>query len=161
MAEYVLPKFEIGFDSPDEFSLADKKAHVIVRAKYTNGKSLRGTAVVSIKDNENNKNIYYHCQFGSENRVFIEKTITVDGQEKIEFDIKDELKCEESKENKTFDMKSFTVKAEVAETLTGLSQSVEKTIKIYKEPFNIVTDLNAARLKKDSTVNVTVRKLML
>lgn len=157
MAEYVLPKFEIEIDSPENFTLADKTAYVIVRAKYTNGKPMRGTALVSIEED----NFYYYCgRTSDENKFLLQKTVIVDGQEKIEFDIENELKCDQMMKNKHFDVKYFKVKAEVTETLTGLSQSTEKSIQVHKETFKISSNLYDFRLKRDSTINVTVREVI-
>lgn len=155
MAEYVLPKFEIGFDSPEHFTLADKTAYVVVRAKYTNGKPMRGTAVVTIEGGLRST-FGFDCYGlrGGENKLRLQKTVIVDGREKVEFGIEDELECDQIGTGP----KLFKVKAEVTETLTGLSQSTEKTIQVHKEIFKISSNLNNIRLNRDSTINVTVRK---
>lgn len=137
----MLPKFEVGIDSPDDFTLADKTAHVIVRAKYTNGKPLRGTAVVTVKKYKylhypGLKNPVYHPNWKNQEDL-LEKTVLVDGQETVEFDIENELKCNEMKTKEYFNVKHFNIKLEVTETLTGLSQSTEKAIKVHKDTYNI------------------------
>lgn len=53
IAEYVLPKFEVKVESNDDFAIDDKNVCAIIRAKYTHGKPLRGTAVVSISEEDN------------------------------------------------------------------------------------------------------------
>lgn len=153
MAEYVLPKFEIEIDSPDDFTLEDQKAHIVVRAKYTSGKPLRGTAVVTIEDD----NYYGYCGDNeSNNKDLVKKTVIIDGKETIEFDIEQELKFGDNKKNKHFNVKYFNVKAEVTETLTGLSQSTQKSFKVHKNTYDISTSLNEEQIKKDSTVKATV-----
>lgn len=154
MAEYVLPKFEIGFDSPEDFTLADKTAYVVVRAKYTNGKPMRGTAVVTIEGGLRSNSFQCFGLMRGENKLRLQKTVIVDGRGRVEFDIEKELECDQM----GIGAKLFEVKAEVTETLTGLSQSTEKTIQVHKETFKISSNLDNIRLKRDSTINVTVRK---
>lgn len=79
-----------------------------------------------------------------------------DGQESVEFDIQNDLKFDRSESNKYFDSKNFKIKAELTETLTGLSQCAEKTIKVHKETYDISTDLKNDAIKRDSTVSLSV-----
>lgn len=159
VAEYVLPKFEAIIDSPDHFTLEDEKVQIVVRATYTHGKALRGSVVITVTEEDNFGYFRYRrvSQVNkSEDNTLVKKTLVIDGQETVEFDIKKELKCDQNKDDHYFNVKNFKIKADVTETLTGLSQSTEKTIKVHKHTYEISTDLTAAALKRDSTIDVLV-----
>lgn len=159
VAEYVLPKFEAVIESPDHFTLEDECVRAVIRAKYTHGKPLRGTAVVSISEEDNFGYFRYrkssHAHKPDDNTL-AKKTITIDGHETIEFNIKNELKFDRSESNKYFELKNFKIQAEITETLTGLSQTAEKTVKIHKDTYDISTDLTNAGLKRDTTIDLSV-----
>lgn len=155
----MLPKFEALIESPDHFTLNDGKVRIIVRAKYTHGKSLRGSATVSVTE-EDNFGIFRYRRESQVNKPedssLVQRTFNIDGEETVEFDIEKELKYDRSESNQYFDVKNFKIKADVIESLTGLSQSAEKTIKIHKNTYNISTDLTSYDLKRDSTADVNV-----
>lgn len=143
--------------SDDHFTINEHKVRATIQAKYTHGKPLRGTVVVSISDRENPGCFIYREHRSDDDEMCIRKTIPIDGQGSVEFDIQNELKFDRSENNKYFDWKNFTLQAEVTETLTGLSQSAEKSIKIHKNTYNITTDLSTMyRLNRDSSVDMTV-----
>lgn len=160
IAEYVLPKFEVQIEANDHFTIDDQKVIAIIRAKYTHGKPLRGTAVVSISGEDNFGYFRYRrctqIKNPEDDDSCCKKTIIVDGQESVEFDIQNDLKFDRSESNKYFDSKNFKIKAELTETLTGLSQCAEKTIKVHKETYDISTDLKNDAIKRDSTVSLSV-----
>lgn len=160
IAEYVLPKFEAQIESDDHFTIDDQKVVAIIRAKYTHGKPLRGTAVVSISEEDNFGYFRYRrcsqIKKEDDDDTCVKKTIIIDGQESVEFDIQNDLKFDRNESNKYFDLKNFKIKAEVTETLTGLSQCAEKTIKVHKDTYDISTDLTNDALKRDSTVDLSV-----
>lgn len=142
MAEYVLPKFKIEIDSPAKFMPEDGKAHVVVRAKYTHGMSLKGTLAVEV-----------HEPFRS--GALAKKTVAIDGEQTIEFDIKKDLKfCQSNSEAR------YHVIANVTENLTGLSQSctmdieVESTYVVRTNP-----DVNV-KFEQGSTATMNVRRLI-
>lgn len=161
IAEYVLPKFEVAIESCDHFTIDDQKVHVIIRAKYTHGKPLRGTAVVSISEEDNFGYFRYRrcsqAKPADDDDKCAKKTFTIDGKETIEFDIQNELKFDRSESNNYFDLKNFKIKAEVTETLTGLSQCAERTIKVHKDTYDITTDLRNDAIKRESTIDLSVR----
>lgn len=166
IAEYVLPKFEVKIESDDHFTIDDQKVVAIIRAKYTHGKPLRGTAVVSISEEDNFG--YFRYRRGSKAKpedaaddASVKKTIVIDGRESIEFDIQNDLKFDRSESNKYFELKNFKIKAEVTETLTGLSQCAEKTIKVHKDAYDISTDLTNDAIKRDSTIDLNVSLIFL
>lgn len=161
IAEYILPKFEVKLESDDHFTIDDQKIHAIVRANYTHGKPLSGTAKITISEEDNFGYFRYrkHSRASKpdDDDICVKKTIILDhGQESIEFDIEQELKFDRSESNKYFDLKNFKIKAEVTETLTGLSQCDEKTIKIHKNTYDITTDLTNDAIKRDSTIDLNV-----
>lgn len=164
IAEYVLPKFEVKIESDDHFTIDDEKVVAIIRAKYTHGKPLRGTAVVSISEEDNFGYFRYRrCSKvkPDDDDTCVKKTIIIDGSESVEFDIQNELKFDRSESNKYFDLKNFKIKAEVTETLTGLSQCAGKTIKVHKDTYDISTDLTNDALKRDSTIDLNVSVIFL
>lgn len=137
-----MPKFEIGFDSQDEFMFDDKKASVVVRAKYTHGKPMKGTVVIEV-----NKRHYYY----EPKEAIVKKTVPINGRATIEIDIKNELK---------FDVRSdsgfYDVKAKVTENLTGLSGSCEMTIKVFSTYVIRTNPGTDVKFKQDSTASLTV-----
>lgn len=150
-------------ESDDHFSIDDKTVNAIIRAKYTHGKPLRGTAVVSISEDDNFGCFRYRRHSpanksgGDDDDTCVKKTcVIIDGHETVEFDIQNELKFDRSERNKYSNSKRFKIKTEVTETLTGLSQSAEKTITVYKDSYDITTDLRSNALKRDSTVDLSV-----
>lgn len=160
VAEYVLPKFEAVIESADHFTLEDEQMLVVVRGKYTHGKPLRGTAVVSIFEEDNFGYFRYRRDSHAnkpDDHPLATKTIIIDGQETATFNIKTDLKCDRSEANKYFDVINLKIKAEVTETVTGLSQCAEKMVKVHKDTYDISTDLTNAGLKRDSTIDITVR----
>lgn len=159
VAEYVLPKFEAVIESNDHFTLEHENVVAVIRAKYTHGKSLRGTAVVSIYEEDNFGYFRYRRDSHAnkhENNVLATKTVIIDGHETVEFHIKNDLKLDHSERNQYFDVKNFKIKAVVTETLTGLSQIAEKTFKVHKDSYDISTDLINGNIKRDSTVDISV-----
>lgn len=164
VAEYVLPKFEVTVESPDHFCLDDENVQIVVRAKYTHGKPLKGTAVISVLEEDNFGYFRYRRESHANktnDSILVEKTFTIDGQETVEFDIKNELKFDRSEANKYFDVKNFKIKADVTETLTGLSKTIVKAIKIHKNTYVINSDLTNDGLKRDSIVDVCVSKIII
>lgn len=121
----------------------DGKAHVVVRAKYTHGKPMRGTAVVAV---------YRICS----DQALVKKEVAINGQETIEFDIKKDLKFVENKDRTI----CYAVKAEVTECVTGLSQTCEMDIKVDSTHVITTNPKNYAKLKRGSTTNLTVCKIV-
>lgn len=154
VSEYVLPKFEVTLESPNNFSFDDENVHAVLRAKYTHGKPLRGTAVVSIEEDR-----FYgfrRFQRSAIDQALVKKTILLDGRETIEFDIANELKCDRNDEKQYYVQKTFKITAEVTETLTGISQSAEKIITVHKDAYVIKVDVNYAGIIRGSTLPVKV-----
>lgn len=135
VAQKVLPKFKIWIESPDTFMPEDKKAHVVVHAKYTHGKPLKGKVDIEVGG----------CK----------KSVAINGQVKIEFDIEKELKYDQKE-----GYKNYRVFATVIEDLTGLFQedytsiTINDTYVISAEPQSYV------KFKQGSTGSLTVRKIL-
>ena len=146
-----MPKFEVAIEAPDHFTFQDEMVKIVVRAKYTHGKPVRGTVVISVYGENMDR-------FDQSNLALATKTIVMDGREFIEFDMKNEIKLDKSK---WFGDGRLKFKAEFTETLTGLTQSTEKTVKIYKNAYVITTNLDHKILKPDTKVDVTVRESFL
>lgn len=153
VAKYVLPKFEVVIEAPEYFTFQDEVAKIVVRAKYTHGKPLRGTVVVSAFD-EHMGGFLFHCDPQQSNSALATKTVIMDGRENVEFDLKNELKVDQSK--KWYADGQIKFKADFTETLTGLTLSTEKSVTIYKNAYVITTDLGNKVLQPDTKVDVTV-----
>lgn len=147
----MLPKFEVAIESPDHFTFNDEIAKIIVRAKYTHGKPLRGTAVVSVFD-ANNYGFFMHRSDQS-NTALAMKTVIVDGGEIVEFDLNHDLKLDRSK---WYRDGCIQFKVDFTETLTGLTQSTEKSVTIFKNAYVITTNLENKSFKPNTKIDVTV-----
>lgn len=159
VAEYVLPKFEATIESPDHFCIEDGKVRVVVGAKYTHGKPLKGTAIVTVTEED----LIFYFRYRKESiekkqEELVQKSFAIDGQETVEFDIKNELKFDRNDDDSFSDVKKFKIKIQVTESLTGLQQSAKKTIKIHKRTYEVSTDLTNAAVKRESTVDISVSK---
>lgn len=131
-------------ESDDYFTLDDENVQIILRAKYMHGLPMKGTAIVSISEKI----------FGY-NFPLAKKTVVLDGRETIEFNIQDELKLHRGESSHFIEM-VYEIKAEITETITGITKFAEKTITITENAYKITTDLTNKTLKQDSTANVTV-----
>lgn len=127
MAEYVLPKFEVTIDSPSQFSAKKGKIRAIVRSKYTYGKFVKGSAIVSLTP----RNTYYSC-FGTtmdSDESAIIKTIQVDGSGTVEFDIEEDVKPMFQQYSTNLD---YELKAVVTEGLTGIRMSARDEYRLLE-----------------------------
>ncbi|XP_031622614.1 CD109 antigen-like, partial [Contarinia nasturtii] len=166
VAEYVLPKFETLIESSDSFTITDEKVRAVIRAKYTHGKPLRGLATVTVTEDDPFGNYYIRKPQSKKNKQddddnnLVKKSFNIDGEETIEFDIKNELKFDLTEKDKWLDVKNYKIKVEVTEGLTGLTQTTDKTIKIHKNTYQITTDLHTNGPKRDTPcdINISVRK---
>lgn len=124
-------------DSKYEFTVEDEKVIATLIGKNVHGNPLKGTATVSIF---------------SDNRIPLKKKkFTIDGQQPIDFDIKKEIYfVPTGKQHIHF--KLYRIKADVIETSTGLSQSIEKTICINEKIYKVTADINKNVLYRGSTV---------
>lgn len=159
VAEYVLPKFEVSIESPDHFSVRGNILYADIRAKYTYGKPLKGKATVSVTEEDNWGCFRYRCipdDNDDKSNALIRKVVDVDGIGHIEFDIEKELKKDDNERYQYYGARKFKIKAEVVETLTGLSHLAVKTVSIHKNSYNASIDLDRSCLKRDSTIDVTV-----
>lgn len=149
-----MPKFEVIIEASEHSSLKDESIRAIIRAKYTHGNPVRGKVTVSISEKDQ-----YGCFYSRHNdqkqTSLIERTIDVDGRGTVEISVS-ELKCDFSNWNYS-GQKSYTIKAEMVEDLTGCSQSAKPiTVVIHEERYKITTDLHAAVLKAGSKFTAKV-----
>lgn len=161
MAEYVLPKFEVDIESSNKFSLSNKEIPLVIRAKYTHGKPLRGKATICIGESMWGLDYSSSCSSSGNTEseestnILMKKIIDVDGSGEVSFNILDDLQLDT---NKYYKERSYEIQAEVTEHLTGLSQSTKKKITVYKKTYDITTDVEYDGLKCESTINATVSR---
>lgn len=141
VAEYAPPKLDLVVDSKYEFTVEDEKVSAILIGKNVHGNPLKGTGTVSI--------------FSDTRIPLKKKKFTIDGQQAIDFDIKKEIYfVPTGKQHIHF--KIYRIKADVIETSTGLSQSIEKTICINEKIYKVTADINKGILYRGSTVTTKV-----
>lgn len=131
VAEYVLPKFDVTIDSPNDFSVKDGKIRAIIRSKYTYGKLVKGEAVVSLTPTKS----YSYYGMEQRNRDSIIKTIKIDGKGTVEFDTENDLNIEFTDYTRS---KNFDIKAVVIEELTGRNQSATKSVTIHQSRYKVI-----------------------
>lgn len=159
VAEYVLPKFKVAIESPDHFSRDDGKIQVVIRAKYTHGKPIKGTATASISEVSKFGSVNSGSVFGSKPKInasLSTKTINIDGRGTIEFSIQDEINFYPGEYNRYYNERNYEIKVDVTETLTGLSQSTDKVVTVHRDTYKITSDLKNIVLKPASTVQANV-----
>ncbi|XP_055324613.1 thioester-containing protein 1 allele S1-like [Sitodiplosis mosellana] len=128
VAKYVLPKFDVSIDSPNDYWAGDGKVRAIIRSKYTYGKLVRGEAIISLTPRR-----HYGFWYNREKSDSILKTIPIDGKGTVEFDSFILAFSEDT------DRHMFELKATVVEELTGRNQTASKTITIHKNRYKFNT----------------------
>lgn len=128
--EYVLPKFDVMIDSPNDFSAKDGKIRAIVRSKYTYGKLVKGEAIVSLTPIQS----YSYYSMEQRHRGTVLKTIKIDGKGTVEFDVENDLRIEFTDYTRS---RNYDLKAVVIEELTGRNQSASKSITIHQSRYKI------------------------
>lgn len=151
-----MPKFEVVIESENIVSLRDEKVPVVVRAKYTHGKPLKGKATICVSEEEQfGYRFHTISETDDGDNALVKKIIDIDGSGEISFDIANDLKFESTE---YCDFKNFEIRAEVVEHLTGLSQNAKTNVKIFKNTFDVTTDLDRDGLKRESSIDVLVSR---
>lgn len=119
VAEYTLPKFEVNLDVNEHPNFEEGKIRASVNARYTFGKKAKGNATII-------------ARVRGEEKKIVEKTVEVNGNEPIEFDIKNELKLEHN-----YFEKSVDLIAKFREELTGKEVNATKTVAVHITPHKI------------------------
>uniref|UniRef100_A0A034VPG0 CD109 antigen n=1 Tax=Bactrocera dorsalis TaxID=27457 RepID=A0A034VPG0_BACDO len=125
VAKYVLPKFEVSIETAKDVAIPDGVIKVTVRSKYTYGKSVEGTATVSIKP------LYHH--YGMNIQPEATKMVYVDGKGHVEFDLSKDLSIGSER---TY-VPPLKVFATMKEKLTGNTQNATATINLHSERYRI------------------------
>ncbi|XP_018798388.1 PREDICTED: CD109 antigen isoform X5 [Bactrocera latifrons] len=125
VAKYVLPKFEVSIETAKDVAIPDGIIKVTVRSKYTYGKSVEGTATVSIKP------LYHH--YGMNIQPEATKMVYVDGKGHVEFDLSKDLSIGGER---TY-VPPLKVLATMKEKLTGNTQNATATINLHSERYRI------------------------
>lgn len=142
----MLPKYEVTVDSPAHVAFKDGKIRATVRAKYTYGKMVKGTATVSAFP------VLWHGgiqPFIQDN--IVRKVVKVDGKGTVEFDIKDELKIEGEYE------RNVQIEAIFEEELTGRRQNGSTKITLHKFNYKMELIKDGNKYKPGLPYNVFVK----
>lgn len=118
VAEYVLPKFELSIETAPDVTLKDEKIRATVKAMYTFGKAVQGSA--NIKASVDGKEL-------------ISKDIEVDGKSSITFDMNDELDLKDGS-------RDYSVKfdATLKEEMTGKTvKATPSIVKVHSAPYKV------------------------
>lgn len=82
----MLPKFEVSIDAPAHLVYKDEKIRPSIRAKYTNGKPVKGEATITVQP----KDLAHEKPLMTD--LIIKKTVKIDGKANVEFDMTTDLK---------------------------------------------------------------------
>lgn len=123
----------MSIESPRIFTLKDEKVQAVIRAKYSHGKLVRGFATVTITTNIQHPSTYSE-QWKKKKYVVAKKLLNFEGQETIEFGIKNELKLDKSFLWKEEILK---IEAEIIDDSTGLVQTGDRLVIISKNTHEI------------------------
>ena len=146
MSEYILPKFEVTFDSTSDFSAKDGIIRIIVRSQYTYGKFVKGEAIVSLKP---------QVKYFGRKADIITRTVKVDGKGVAEFDMQGDLEFGEAI-LRIEPSQMYSVEAMVVEELTGRNVTATKTITVHKTKYKFTTDGLPLKFQPGSTVEFLV-----
>lgn len=135
VAEYVPQKFEVFIDTAAKHSLKDGQFHVSVNAKYFYGKTMHGTASVSISNYRN--------------AVVMSQTTKLPVN--ATFGMGDGIK----------EPGIYTVAAEVTEDTTGLTQTAEKRIEIVDNLYMGSIECNESVFTPGTPLKLKVRSFSL
>lgn len=129
--EYVPPKFEVFVKCDDKQSLKADHLNVSIHAKYFYGKELHGNAVVTVE------------KYGE---LIAEKKAVVPGD--ISFKMRDEVK----------EASSYTIKAKVIESATGVEQCGEKFVNVQENYYKGTIESDIDQFIPNQPFNVKVIK---
>lgn len=148
----LVPKFEVQIESKDDISFEDEKVQVVVRANQIHGNEIRGTADVLIIETDLH---LLEWEAESSDAILMKKTTAFESYTTIEFDIENDMKFINTMDGD----KNYIIVARVTEALTGFTESIQKMVHIYHEPFAIAIDCcdeSDCKLKQGSTINFIV-----
>lgn len=124
----------------------------MIWAKYANGKTVRGTAIVSIDQQR-----YSDCEDLIENEsvdTIASKTISLDGDtETIEFDIENDLNIDRDS-IKHERCRELVMRVKVTETDTKFTQLNVKQFNIHKDTYIINCDRSFCQITKSTNLQV-------
>uniref|UniRef100_A0A1A9W1S7 TEP1-F n=1 Tax=Glossina brevipalpis TaxID=37001 RepID=A0A1A9W1S7_9MUSC len=112
VAKYVLPKFSVDIDTATDMAITESRLKMIIRAKYTYGKPVKGKATVHLSP------------------VRSQITTDLNGKSHLEFDLSNDLDIIADADV----LKVFVV---VEEELTGNRQNSTVNINLHRSPYII------------------------
>ncbi|XP_031779562.1 CD109 antigen isoform X2 [Nasonia vitripennis] len=126
VAEYVLPKFEVTIDSPPHATFKEGKITVLVHAKYTYGKPVKGEATITA---------FPDIYSGVLQPIYsppIRKTVNIDGKTTVDFDIANDLKVKDDDYKRP-----VVIEVAVEEAVTGRRQNNSMQITLHKHKYTM------------------------
>ncbi|KAG5667283.1 hypothetical protein PVAND_015269 [Polypedilum vanderplanki] len=147
VAEYVLPKFEVTIDSKSDACYKDEKIKATVKAKYTFGKIAKGKAVVTAEVEEK-YGIYRNSRHHKSQKV--SKSVDVDGEKFVEFDIKDDLKITDYSHECT-----VKLEAVYTDTLSKKEVKAETKVTIHVTPYKLELKKSSEKFKPELPFYIT------
>ncbi|KAJ8680026.1 hypothetical protein QAD02_015813 [Eretmocerus hayati] len=126
VAEYVLPKFEVTIDSSPHATFKEGKIAVIVHAKYTYGKPVKGEATITAFPD------IYSPVLQPVFQEPIRKIVKIDGKAVVDFDIVDDLRVTDDDYRRP-----VVIEVAVEEAVTGRRQNASLQITLHKHKYSM------------------------
>ncbi|XP_014214992.1 CD109 antigen-like isoform X2 [Copidosoma floridanum] len=126
VAEYVLPKFEVTIDSPAHATFKEGKIAVIVHAKYTYGKPVKGEATITAFPD------IYSPVLQPVYQSPIRKVVKIEGKATVDFDIAKDLRVTDDDYRRP-----VVIEVAVEEAVTGRRQNASLQITLHKHKYTM------------------------
>ncbi|XP_011502894.1 PREDICTED: CD109 antigen-like [Ceratosolen solmsi marchali] len=126
VAEYILPKFEVTIDAPLHATFKEGKITVIVHAKYTYGKPVKGEATITAFPD------IYSPVLQPVYQSPIRKIIKIEGKATVDFDIINDLRVTDDDYRRP-----VVIEVAVEEAVTGRRQNNSMQITLHKHKYTM------------------------
>jgi CD109 antigen len=147
VAEYVLPKFAVTIEADKDANFKDGKVRATVKATYTFGKVAKGNATVTAEVEAG----YYGCVYQRTRSLQpVMKTVEVDGEKFVEFDMRDDLKITDQSQEVT-----VKLEAKYKDDLSGKEATASTKVVIHVTPHKIELKKSSEKFKPELPFDVT------
>ncbi|KAL7293106.1 hypothetical protein TKK_0013261 [Trichogramma kaykai] len=126
VAEYVLPKFEVTIDSALHATFKQGKISVVVHAKYTYGKPVKGEATITAFPD------IYSPVLQPVYQSPIRKIVKIEGKTTVDFDIVEDLRVTDDDYRRP-----VVIEVAVEEAVTGRRQNNSMQITLHKHKYTM------------------------